>query len=145
MIVMQEAFNPLGARLGLIADIAVTATSAVIDLSTWPAFYAQLQAGRLMLADADGADVYYAFNSENSGTIAIAGATAAGPGLATQCARVPAGALVPMRPPYHDQKDVNSSAGAITSAGICRYLLVIASVPCTLRLDIVSETTSKRS
>jgi|SRR5882672_1376252 len=132
----NEAFSPRGARLSKIEAIAVTTTSAIIDLSTRTNIWADLQAGRMMLADADGADVYFAFNSENSGTIDQTAVTAGG---ATQCARIPAGALVPMRPYYHTLAKKNASGGTITSEGICRYLLVKAPIVCTLRLSICSE------
>lgn len=138
-IYQNEAFSPRGARLSKIEAIAVTPTSAIIDLSTRTNIYAELLAGRLMLADADGADIYYAFNSENAGTINEANTTA---GNATQCARIPAGALVPMRPYYHTLAKKNASGGAITVEGACRYLLVktaTGGVNATLRLSICSE------
>lgn len=135
-IYTNEAFSPRGARLGKIEAIAVTTSSAIIDLSARTNIWADLQAGRLLLADADGADVYYAFNSENSGTIDQTNTTA---GNQTQCARIPAGALVPLRPYYHTLAKKNASLGAITVEGICRYLLVRAPIACTLRLSICSE------
>lgn len=134
-----EAFAPLGAALSKVEAIPVTTSSVIIDLSTRTNIYADLQAGRLMLADADGADVYFAFNSENSGSIDQTNTTAAN---ATQCARVPAGALVPMRPPYHNQQEANQGG---LSVGMYRYLLVRANIACTLRLSIVSEAPNKRS
>lgn len=133
-----EAFNPLGCALGKVEAIPVTTSSVIIDLSTRTNIYADLQAGRLMLADADGADVYYAFNSENSGSIDQTNTTAANQ---TQCGRIPAGMLVPMRVPYHNQQEANQ--GSLT-VGMYRYLLVRANVACTLRLYVCSETPSKR-
>lgn len=138
----DESYSPTGARVGKVECLAITSTSAVFDLSARTNIYSDLQAGRLCLADADGADVYYFFNSENGGTVDNTNTTAAN---ATQCARIPTGALVEFRPPYYSLEEVNGSAGAITNQGMAKYLVAkTASGTAILRLSIVSEKESKR-
>lgn len=139
-----EWWGPVGARIGKVEAIAVTAVSAVIDLSLRTNIYAELQAGRMVMADADGGDVYYAFSSEPVATIDNTSTVA---GSATACARI--AALLPpqrMRPPILTQSEVNSSAGALTNTGMCRYLVVkTAAGTATLRLHICSEAPNKRT
>jgi hypothetical protein len=137
-----EFLNPIGARLGKVNAIPVTTASVVIDLSTYTNIWAALIAGRAVLVKAT-ADVYYAFNSENGGTI---DQTASGTGSqATHCDVIPAGSCLPLKPPYVTQADVNGSAGAITNVGMCRYLLVKGDVATILRVQVVSERPSTRS
>lgn len=139
--VIQQAFDPRGGLKAHVECIAVTSTSAIIDLSARTNIYADLSAGLLCLADADGADVYYLFSSENSGTVDNTNTTAAN---ATQCVRIPQDTTVPFRPPFMTQADVNGSAGAITNVGMCKYLIVkTAAAPATLRLTIISNQPSK--
>lgn len=136
-VLQQEAYGPLGALKSKVECLAITSASAIFDLSTRTNIYADLTAGRLCLADADGADVYYVFSSENSGTVDNTNTTAAN---ATQCVRIPTGALVEFRPPKLTQQEVNSSAGALVTTGMCKYLIAkTASGTATLRLAIVSE------
>jgi hypothetical protein len=140
----NEWHGPVGARLGKVEAIAVTSVSAIIDLSLRTNIYADLQAGRMVLADADGAPVYYAFTSEATGTIDNTSTTA---GSATACARI-SDVLPPqrLRPPILTQQEVNSSAGAFTNTGACRYLIVkTASTGATLRLSVCSEDPAKRT
>lgn len=143
-VVSDQAWSPVGARIRKIEAIAVTASSVVVDLSLRTNIYQDLLDGQLCLADADGNDIYYAFSSEAAAdTIDNTNTTAAN---ATQCARIPAGALVEFRPPYISQKEVNSSAGALTNLAMCKYLLVkcAAGLTATLRLSIVSEAPNKK-
>lgn len=135
-----EGLNPVGARLKQIEAIPVTTASVIIDLSLRTNIWSALIAGRLVMVQAQ-ADVYYAFNSENGGSIDQTNVTA---GNATQCALIPAGACLPFRPPYASQQDINSSAGAITLLGMCRFLLVRGDVASTLRLYLGSEKNSQR-
>jgi hypothetical protein len=138
-----EAFGPLAPLRGKVEAIAVTATAQVLDLSTCTNIYADLQAGRLCMADADGNDIYFAFLSEATGAIDDTNTTR---GAAEQCARLPTGCLVTFRPPIHTLKEQNSSGGAITSVGMCRYIALkcAAGKSATLRLLIVSEAPHKR-
>jgi hypothetical protein len=138
----QEGLEPVGARLGDIEAIAVTTSSVIIDLSTRTNIYAEIDAGRLLMAQSSGVDVFYAFHSENSGSIDETNTTA---GNQTQCDMIPAGARIPMRPPYLSQRDINSSGGTLTNTGKCRYLLVKAPVATTLRLSLASEDQNKRT
>lgn len=137
-----ENLNPIGPRLGKVAGIPVTTSSVIIDLSTYTQVWAALNGGRgvMMIATAD---VYYAFNSENSGSI---DQTVSGPGsAATTPSVIPAGAARPLKPPYTTQADINSSGGAITNIGQCRYMLVRGDVASILRVEIASEKPSTRS
>lgn len=139
-IYQQEAFAPIGARLGKITVLPVDngAGGDRFDISATE-IWNDLIAGRLILADADGADIYYAWNSENSGTVDETATT----GAATQCGRVPAGALVPFRPFFHSIKSKNSSGGTVTSEGICKYLIVKCTVASAkLRLYVCSQAPS---
>lgn len=138
----QEGLEPVGARLKDIEALAVTTSSVIIDLSTRAAIWAELQAGRLMMVQSSGVDVFYAFHSENSGSIDETNTTA---GNATQCDMVPAGARLPMRPPYVTQKEVNSSAGATTNLGLCQFLIVKGPVATILRLSLASEDQLKKT
>lgn len=142
-VVSDEAWSPVGARVGKVEAIPITATSTVFDLSARTNIYADLQAGRLCLADADGADVYYFFSSENSGTADPANVTAAN---ATQCARIPTGALVEFRPPYYSQAEINAPSSGLTNIGMARYLVARTATgsTATLRLHIASEAPSKK-
>lgn len=142
-VVSDEAWSPVGARLGKVECIAVTASSVVHDLSTRTNIWTELQNGRLVLADADGADVYYAFNAENAGSIDNTNTTAANQ---TQCARIPSGALVEFRPPYYSQAEINAPSSGLTNTGMSRYLIVkcAAGLTATLRLSVASEAPSKK-
>lgn len=138
-----EAFGPVGALKAKVECLAITSASTIFDLSTRTNIYADLCAGRLCLADADGADVYYVFSSENSGTVDNTNTTAAN---ATQCARFPTGALCDFRPPVLTQAEVNSSGGTLTNTGMAKYLIAkTASGTATLRLTIVAEAQNKRT
>lgn len=137
-IQQAEAFNPLGALQNKIAVVAVTTSSNPNDMSGTN-IWADVQAGRLLLADADGADVYYFWTSESAKTVDETATSGA-----NQAMRIPAGALVPMRPPYITIGEKNSSAGAITNDGVCKFLVVKAPIACKLRLAVVSETPSHR-
>lgn len=137
----QEAYGPVGVQKSKVECLPITSASTIFDLSTRTNIYTALTEGRLCLADADGADVYYVFSSENSGTVDNTNTTAAN---ATQCPRIPTGALVEFRPPIITQADANSSGGTITNVGMCKYLIAkTASGTATLRLAIVSATPSK--
>lgn len=131
-----EGLEPVGARLRQIEAIAVTTSSVIIDLSTRTNLYAAAQSGRLLIFQSSGADIFYAFTSENSGSIDETNTTA---GNATQCDMIPAGARIPIRPPYTPQYLINGSAGAIITAGMCRYLIVKGLVATTLRVSLASQ------
>lgn len=132
----QEGLEPVGARLKQIEAVAVTTSSVIIDLSTRTNIWTALQSGRLLMMQSSGTDVFYAFNTENSGSIDDTNTTA---GNATQCDMVPAGARLPVRPPYIPQIQINQSAGTITNLGLCRYLIVKAPIATVLRLSLASE------
>lgn len=136
-----EGLNPVGPRLGKIEAIPVTTASVIIDLQARTNIWSALQGGRLVLMGAQ-ADVYFAHNSENGGSI---DQTSTAAGSATACAVITAGSILPLRPPYVTQADVNSSGGTITNVGMCRYLLVRGDVASTLRVWVASEKPSTRS
>lgn|SRR5262249_46788883 len=139
---MEEGLCPIGATLKGVEAIAVTTSSVIIDLSTRTNIWTAMQRGHLITADADGADVYYAFNDANSGSIDQTNTTA---GNATQCGRIPAGALPPMRAAVFGPKDINGTGGDMgqrTNPGRCQYLIVRAGIPCTLRLYVSSQAPS---
>lgn len=131
-----------GAQLGKIEAIPVTATSVEHDLATRTNIYADLQAGRLLMVVADTNDVFYAFSSESGGTVDNTSTTAAS---TTACGRFVKDEPTPVIPPMVSQQQVNSSAGALTNTGLCRYLLVkTASATATLRLWVATEPPHRR-
>lgn len=139
---VEEGLTPIGAVLKGVEAIAVTTSSVIIDLSTRTNIWNAMLHGHLITADADGADVYYAFNDANSGSIDQTNTTAAN---ATQCARFPTGALVPFRAAKFQQQDVNGAQGDFgqrTNVGRCQYLIVRAGIACTLRLYVSSQAPS---
>lgn len=141
--ISDEAWSPVGARARKCEAIPITSASTVFDLSLRTNIYADLQAGRLVLADADGADVYYFFSSEAAADTADPANTTAG--NATQCARIPTGLLVEFRPPYFSQSEINSSSGGLTNVGMARYLVARTSAgTATLRLSLAGESPDKK-
>lgn len=139
---VEEGFCPVFAVLRGCEAIAVTTSSVVIDLSARTNIWTAMLRGHLITADADGADIYYAFTDANSGSIDQTNTTA---GNATQCARIPAGALVPGRTVKFGLQDVNGTAGDFgqrTNAGRCQFLIVRAGVASTLRLYVSSQAPS---
>lgn len=142
---VQEGLRPIGARLAKVEAIPVTTSSVIIDLQArtniWNASTDSASQGRLLMLQTS-ADVYYAFNSENSGSIDQTNTT---PGNATQCDMIPAGARVPIRVPYTSQAQVNANASGITNLGMCRYLLVRGDIASTLRISLASEASSKKN
>lgn len=136
-----SSLNPIGARLGKTAAVAVTTGSVVKDLQSLTNIWTALTKGQLVMVQTQ-ADVYYAFNSENGGTIDQTAADATNP--SQQCALIPAGACLPFRPPYVSQTEINQSGGALTNLGMCRYLLVRGDAASTMRLYIASEKPSDR-
>ena len=121
--IFEESVDPKGARLGNIRAIAVTTSSAITDLSASTEIWNDILAGRMIRMRADGGDVYYAFNTANSGTVDQTNTT---PGNATQCDIIPAGQFIDVRPPY-----------AANALG--QWLILKGSVACTLRISVCSE------
>lgn len=135
-----EGLQPVGARLKQIEAIPVTTSSVIIDLQARTNIWGPLTGGRIVMVTAQ-ADVYYAFNSENAGSIDQTVTSAAS---VQACDLIPGGAKLPFRPPYASQQDINSSAGAITNLGMCRYLIVRGDVASTLRFYVAGEKPSQR-
>lgn len=134
-------YSLVGAQLGKIEAIAVTNSSVAIDLSARTNIYADLQAGRVLVACPD-AVVWYAFSSESGGTIDN---TSTAAHSATACAALEANVNTPLLVPMVDQQEVNSSAGALTVTGMCRYLIVKTATSAILRLWVATETPRKRN
>lgn len=82
----EQAMNVVPPRLGKVAAQAVDATSRVYDLTALALGGATWRSGvkdfLYLTIQADGADIYYALDSVNTGTINDTAATAAGSPMA---------------------------------------------------------------
>ena len=83
----EQYFNLTPPVFGRIACIAVTSTSAATDLSADATAGKEFINGQMIRLYADGADVYFAFSTENASTIDDT-ATGASAG---KCGCIPAG------------------------------------------------------
>lgn len=133
-----EAASMVGARLGGTRALAVTTASQNVDLATLTEFTTQgttgylIKQGRMLRLRADGADVYFAFGIDGSGSIDETNTTAS---TATQCDYIPAGQYVDVRPPMS-----LPVAGALPG-GRCTFLYYKGSAACKLRVTVCSEFT----
>lgn len=119
-----EAVNPIGPMLGKIRAVAVTTSSARHDLAALAEFGTGNELSRVLRLEANGGDVYYAFNTSDAGTVDEANTTA---GNATQCAVIPDGQFRDIRVPY------------VRGTGLASWLLVKGSAACVLRVSLSSE------
>lgn len=78
---IEESYSPTGPVLGRVAVIAVTTSSASVDLSADTAVGRDVVNGRYIRLIADGCNVYYAWGPDGTGSIdetATSGATRCG-------------------------------------------------------------------
>lgn len=129
-----EASNPIVAQMSKIRAVAVTAASARHNMALSTEVWTDVIAGRRLRLTADGGDVYFFFNNADAGTVDEAMTTQ---GNANQADVIFASSSVIVRPHF-----VKIGAGA--TAGLAAWLVVKGSVPCTLRISVVSEDPTAR-
>lgn len=132
---MSEEFTPVGARLGKIRALPVTASSVPFDLlavATEITTGDGADGGRFIRLRADGCDVYYAFDVA-TGTIDKTNSAA---GNTLQCDVIPSGQYIDIQIPY--------KPGLPGVAGLCSWLMIQGSATGFLRLSLSSESPRQR-
>lgn len=119
----MESLTPIGAQLGKVRAISVTTSSARHNLAALTELSAAVDRGAILRLRADGDDVYYAFNTADSGSIDETNTTASN---ATQCDMIPAGDFIDVRCPR-------------IADTLATWLLVKGPTACRLRISISSE------
>ncbi len=130
---MGEELTPVAARLGKIRALLVTTASVAFDLTLSTEIISDINDGRFIRMQADGCDVYYAFDTI-TGTI---DKTNTAQGNTLQCDVIPAGQYRDVKIPYKP-----SQAGA--QGVLCTWLMVQGSAAGFCRISLSSESPKQR-